>query len=503
MSTAPGPLPGAARPQGQATRAVAAGTAWISIAHQIQQLVLLVVLARLLLPEDYGMFGMVMVLIGFVGLLVEPVLGAALVQRTTVTETQASSVFWLKLGFGLGLALLFAGAAPLVAAFFRLDALAPLSLALSATFVFSALGIVPRALLQRRLALRRLAAIDLAAWLVAGVGAVLLALHGFGVWSLVFQSLAAGMLTALLLLISARWLPRLVFSMPELRGLLGFGANVLGANALNYWTRNASTLVLGQFVGAHGLGVFTRASNFVTIPVTQAQVVFGKVVFPSLAACQDNPLLARRVYLRATAMIALLVFPLLTGLLVTAVPLVATLFGPNWVAVAPVLQVLCVAGMVQVVCAPAAWIYTSQGQTSTMLRWGMLQMGVMVPAVLLGALVGSVGSVAWAFALAHMVLAVPCIRMAGRFIGVSVADVGRATGGAFACAAVMGCLVWTLGALLPAAWPPASVTAASVLVGAAAYGMLVAALGLAAFRDLRGLLFGGRRSGEAVVAAVG
>lgn len=464
-----------------------AGVAWFSMLNVAGQVLIFVLLTRFLLPADYGLFGMAMVFLGFAALLVEPIFGAALVQRREVGEPHLSSVFWLNLGIGTVLTLLFWTLAPAIARFFGEPLLPPLVRVLSLNFVLASLGIVPRALLQRRLALRQLAVIDVLATICAGGAAVAAAAFDLGVWSLAVQALGLSTILAILLAWAGHWSPRPLFSGAAVGELLGYTANLLGSHVAAYWARNADNLLIGKLLGTVALGSYTRAYSLMLVPVSQTTVAIGKVVFPALATVQGDRERCRQIFLRAVGLAAFLVFPVMLGLLATAESLVLALFGRPWAPIIPVLRIFCLVGVAQTLLQPLSWIYTSQGRTDWMLRWGLISSGAVVAAIAVGAWIGSIHSVAWSVLIAHVLLLYPSIAAAGRIIHMRVGEVTRKVAGVLGCSVLMALAAWVAGQVLPGSWSPAVRLLVQVLVGVVSYAACTNWFCSAALRDLRTL----------------
>jgi len=464
-----------------------AGIAWSTGAHagtQVIQFAIGVLLARLLSPEEFGLIGMVLVFSGFAGLFAEFGFASAIVQRDRVSELNRSSIFWLNLLIGCALALIFAGAAPLIADFFRSPQLEPIARALSLMFIIGAVGIVPRALLQKRMVFDRLARIEIVSSLAAGLLAVGLALAGFGVWSLVSQYLAAALITTGMALALCGWSPRLIYSRAAVRELLGYSANLFGFKFVNYWSRTADNLLIGRLIGSAGLGIYTRAYSLMLLPITHVIRTISRVMFPALAAVQNDKPRVARIYLRSTRMIALVSFPMMFGLFAVAEPFVLTLFGERWAGVVPVLSILCGVGVLQAVTNPVGWIYQSQGRTDWMFRWGVGASLFTVLALVIGASYGSVEAVAWAYLIANVLLFYPCIAIPGRLIGMTFSDLVNELWPLGLCAGTMAFLVWGLGRSLPPGWPVGAVLSIQVAVGVALDVALVPLLCRSAFDEV-------------------
>ena len=468
-----------------------AGILWNAaarIGQQAMQFALSVILARLLLPEDFGAVGMIMVIITFLSMFAEAGFASALVQRTQLSELHADSVFWLSVALGLVLsALLFAGG-PLVAAFYDEPILSTMTRGLSPVFALSTVGVVPSALMQRRLQFHLLARVGLVATVISGVTGVALAILRAGVWSLVVMYLANILVTTVLNLVFSDWQPRRRFSTAALKELWGFTGNVLGFNFVNYWARNADNILIGKFLGAAALGYYSRAYGLMLVPITQIISVVSNVMFAALSAIQEDITRVRSIFLRAIGLISLLVFPMMTGLLIVAESFVLALFGEKWVSMIPTLRILALVGAIQSLSNPTGWLYLSQGRADWYFRWGAVRAAVLVSAIAMGLVLGSIETVAVCYAIANLLLLFPDIAISGKLVGIGLKDVLRTIAGSLVDSGLMALAVFGMGWLLPealAAWLKLGLLSATGLI---VYGALTIGLRREAWLELSALL---------------
>ncbi len=429
-------------------------TTGAKIAQQGLQFVMFTVLMRLLGPEAFGLIGMVLVFSGFAGIFTEMGFGSALVQRDNLTEAQRSTIFWFTTGTGALLTLVFAIAAPFIAAFYKEPLLKPMTIWIALSFVFSAPGIVPRSLLMKALRFDVLAKVDVTAMLISGVVAAAVAATGGGVWSLVAQQLVSAGVTTLLLFWFGTWRPCLLWSSQGLRELFGYGAGLTGFNMINYWARSADKMLIGSMLGTIALGLYSRAYSLMLLPLTQIVSVVTPVMFPAMSTIKDDKARVRRVFLHMTTLLTFIIFPMMLGLIVVADPFVKGLFGTQWIGAIPLIQILAAVGMAQTLCNPVGLIYTSQGRTDWLFWWGIGGSGALVISILIGAFLGSVKDVAIAYFIGNLLVTGPCLAIPGRLIGMTWRDVWQAIAGNLACASGMAVAVWGISCVLPKGMAP-------------------------------------------------
>lgn len=400
----------------------ARGVLWTGggqVLRQLLQVVTSVLLARLLMPADFGLLGMALVFYGLVQLFADFGLGAAIVQSREVTPTALASSFWLNMIVAVILALALAAAAPGIADFFGNARLGPIVMVLSFGLVFGGLVVVPRAILFKRLRFPEIAKAQVAGSAVGAVCAVALAWSGFGVWSLVVQPLVGSATTMALTVFYARWIPRLQFRWRSIRGMVGFSAAVLGADVVNYAHREGDNLFVGKFLGSGPLGYYSLAYQLMLYPMNQVSQVIVRILFPVLSTLQDQWARYREVYLKAVGAIALITFPMMVGLFAVARDLVTVVFGVKWLPMVPVLQILCWAGLLQSVATTAGLIYLSTGNAGVRLRFSLVSTPVFLAFVVAG-LPWGVEGVAAGYAIAALLVAYANFYIAFRLVGLSL-----------------------------------------------------------------------------------
>lgn len=391
--------------------------------RQVTQLGTTVVLARFLEPSDFGLMGMALLATGFVALLKDLGTSAAVIQAKDVTTRLLSTLFWLNMIIGLlATVIVFAGA-PLVIMLFDDQRVGPILQMLSLTFVISGVGVVQQAILERNLLFKILAKIEITATILGcGVG-IASALLGYGVLSLVNQSLTIALTTTVLLWVWNPWRPALLLDWAELKCVGAYSLNLTGYNVFNYFARNADNFLIGRFLGAQDLGYYSLAYRFLLYPIQTISAVIGRVMFPFYSRIQDDFLRFRRHYLNVAASVALVTFPMMVGLMALAEPFVLAVLGPQWRPVIVLLQILAPIGLMQSIGSTVGAIYQAKGRTDWMLWWGVAAGSVVMLSFLIGLRWGITG-VAAAYAVASAVLVYPSFAIPFRLISLRVCDLG-------------------------------------------------------------------------------
>jgi PST family polysaccharide transporter len=466
------------------------GLGWLSGAQgarQALQIGLRVLLVRLLSPDDFGLLAMVTVVSGFLLMFNDLGFGPALVRKECVTEEELSTIFWVTVATGIVLALATAALGLPLARFYRQPELIGLCVGLAPGSLATPLGTVPNALLQRRMAFRSLALIDVLGIAAGGVAAVALAALGYGVWALVWQTNVYALAVLLVTGAGARWLPRRCFHPAASANLWRFSSRFTAANVLNYWLRNLDNLLVGAFLGRAALGFYSQAYQMMLYPVQNIAALTGRVMFPALASVQADHARFRRVYLQALHGIAALAFPLMLGGMVLAPDLYAVLFGPRWERSVPLFQILCVIGLIQAIGTTIGWIYLTTGRTDLQLRWTLIAAAVVFPGFLLGLRWGGLEGLTIGYAVASGLLFVPSLVVAYRLIHLALINVARRLAPLLMAAIGMAASVAALRWSLPATAGPLARLLLGIALGGAAYPALLQVLGQAPVAQVRAL----------------
>jgi PST family polysaccharide transporter len=336
----------AAAPAASMTHRSMSGMFWLLSGSGVQaslRVAVIVVMARLLGPADFGLVAGALVLIDFVEVFSDLGIGLVIVQRDKLEERHIRTGFTLSallgLAFGAGLWL----AAPYAAQLMRMEGLTPVLRAMAIVFPVDSLSLVASALLQRDLQFRTLARVSVAAYAVGyGVVGVALALSGFGVWALVGAYVAQQLAVSVALLAVRPHPKRLHFDLRSLREMTYMGAGFSAAQVLNYVALKGDNAVVGRWLGAGALGVYTRAYGLMTMSVTIFGSAFDRVMFASLAKMQHERERLALAFRRGVALITLIIMPTSAVMFVLAPEVIEVLLGPKWVEVVVPFQVLAV-----------------------------------------------------------------------------------------------------------------------------------------------------------------
>lgn len=404
------PSPDAASAKAGEVRSWAA-TVLSRIGTQSLQFAALAITARVLTPADFGKVAMILGIVGIIGIFRDLGLTAATVHVPTLTHRQVNTLFWINSSAGLAITLVGVMAAPLVAALYHDPAIGPLCAALAFGFFINGLSAQHGALLQRRLEFVTLARVQLISAGVSGFLSASLALLGFGVWSLVWPTLIAGITSTLLQWHYCRWRPQAPSFDPTAMQMIHFGKNLILFALLDFVAHNIHAVMLGRYIGAAPVGYYNRAFNLLQMVTGYVQEPASRIVSPLLSRLGHGTDNFHRQYVSAVRLIVFLLAPVSMLVLTCAPDAIRLLFGAQWMASVPVLQILALGTVAQSICVTTGWIYLSRNETRRMMHWGIMGWGWMIACLAVGLQFGITG-VAWGYTGGVVTLLWPCLAYA-------------------------------------------------------------------------------------------
>lgn len=430
-----------------------------------------VLLARLLTPEDFGLVAMVTAIIGIAEIIRDFGLSSAAVQAKGLSEAERTNLFWANVGLGAGCAVAAAAVEPLIVAGYREPRLEPIVFSLAGVFLISGANTQYRAELTRRMRYRQLAISDLTAQAAAIVVAATLALAGAGLWAIVAQQLVTAVVALAVNVANVRWLPGWPVRGVSLRRFFRFGGGVLGTHALAYLTKSISNVAIGAYWGAAPLGVYSRAYQLLMTPLQQIDAPMTGVALPVLSrVAHDDETFSR--YVAKVQLVACYVTATVLAVAAgVATPLTLVLFGPNWTAIAPIFAILAVGGIFRSLGTLAYWIFLARDRTGAQLRQDLLARPLMIGMMVAGLPFGIVG-VAVGHSVAFFLYWVLAYVNVGRTAQLDMKPLFvSATRSALLVSAPAGLVAWAISEWLRA---PAFV---ELLVGVAGAGLFLLLLG--------------------------
>lgn len=302
------------------------------------QFIIQIILARLLLPEQFGTIAIVMVFIHVAQVFVQSGFGTALIQKKNVDEEDFSSIFYLSLTIAVFLYSIIFLIAPAIAEFYSMPILIPVLRVLSLILFSGAFNSIQYSYVSRNLQFKKLFKSSLGAMLISGIFGVAAAYNGLGIWALVIQQLTNQISISIIMWFTIEWRPKLVFSITKVKDLFSFGWKLLASSLLNVFYLEIRTLFIGRLYSSSALGFYNRGEQFPKLIVNNINGSIDAVMLPTLSALQDNKKRAKEMMRRSIVTSSFLIFPMMIGMAVVAEPLVIIVLTEKWIPAVPFLQ---------------------------------------------------------------------------------------------------------------------------------------------------------------------
>jgi O-antigen/teichoic acid export membrane protein len=454
----------------------------------VVQMASVVVLARLLSPDDYGIMAMVAVVVGVAEVFRDFGLSAAAIQARELSRQQRNNLFWVNTAIGLTLTLIMIAAAPLIAAAFHQPDLVELTRVFGWLFFINGIATQYRADLNRNLKFSRLVFADILSPVIALAVAVVLAVGGAGYWALAVQQLLAALIMLVTVMIFAGWLPRRPRRGVPMRDFFRFGGRLVGSQLIGYAANNIDSLVIGLRFTPADLGHYSRAFQLLMVPLNQVRAPATQVALPVLSRVQDDTARFQTFLVRGQLALGYTVLPVLGFIVGAAVPVTAVFLGPQWGEVAPLLALIAIAGGFQMLSFVGYWAYLAKGLTGDLLTYSWISAGIKMVCILIASHWGVVG-VAVGYAVAPALSWPVSLWWLARHAPINVAPLYFGAGRVIAMTSILAFAVWTSTQIVPgASWVQLVGGMATAAAAFAVTALVVPALR----RDVLGLISIGR-----------
>jgi PST family polysaccharide transporter len=337
----------------------------------VLRLASIVILARMVVPEHFGLIGMVTALTALIERFQDIGLGDAIIQKKNITHEQVSNLFWISIGICITFGVMVALSAKAVAWFYGDQRLTWITVAFGSNIVFSGSAIQHWALIRRRMRFDHSAVIDISST-TFGLGvALVLAYLGYGYWALVWKEVSRSMVVTLLAWSLCPWRPSLPVRSAGVKSIIKFGGNITGYNILFYLSQNLDSILLGKFFGAVQVGLYSRAKLLTGLPVAQLLEPAKNVSLPVLSALQSDPVTYRKYFGKILEILAFIYMPLVTYIGIYADPIVYIALGPQWMDAVPIFRLLAISFFVSPIVALCGMLLISSGQGKRYFLWGL------------------------------------------------------------------------------------------------------------------------------------
>lgn len=395
------------------------GTVWSTvdrIGNMCLQFGVNLVLARLLLPREFGAIGMIEIFLVVSQVLIDGGFAAALIQKKKPTQTDYSTIFYWNIFIAVILYGVIFLSAPFVAEFFNLPELCNLLRVIGLILITNAFSLIQTNRLRKQLELNKLACANLCAYTVSGILAIVAAYSGLGVWSLVVLQLGYSSILAVILWVVTGWMPSVVFSRKSLQELFGFGGYLLAAGLLQEICKNLQGVIIGKRFSATAMGLYSQASKLDRIASYTLPNILVQVMFPVYASVQDDDDRLIKMLGLNTRLISSVIFPLMAVLILVAQPLIVCLWGDTWSACAPYFQILCVGGLFICLQNTNFFAVAAKGKSRLLFHWSIYKWSFLLLCLFVGMNYGIYGLL-WGMTLSNFNIFMVNALLASRHTG--------------------------------------------------------------------------------------
>ncbi len=304
---------------------------------QLSSFVISMILARILVPDDYGVLSILLVFISISQVFVQSGLGMALIQKDNVDNKDYSAVFYSSFIIATILYIILFFTAPYVATFFQMASLTDTLRVISLTLFIGAVSTVLNSILVKKMEFGKIFISNISASIISGVIGVILALNGYGIWALVFQYIFNQLLAMLCMELFCKWLPNGISCVFRIKPLFNYGSKILVGNLISTTYNELRSIAIGKKYNASALAYHDKGKQFPHLIVSNLDMTINNVMFPVYAESKDNPEKVKQLLRKSMQVSSYLIFPLILGLCVVAAPLVRILLTDKWLPCVPFL----------------------------------------------------------------------------------------------------------------------------------------------------------------------
>lgn len=305
------------------------------------QFIVQIVLARILLPTDYGTIALIAIFITIANVFVQSGFNTALIQKKDASEQDFSSVFYLSLFIATLLYVVIFFTAPYIARFYKILELTSVLRILSITLFFGAFNSIQNAVIARRMQFKKLFFSSLGSIILSGITGIILAYAGLGVWALVAQQLVNQLSITVILWFTVKWRPKLIFSFERIKELFSYGWKLLVSSLIDTLYMNLRSLIVGKIYSPSMLGYYNRGDQFPQLIVSNINGSIQSVMLPTLSSEQDDKQKVKELVRRSIVTSSFLLFPMMIGLAVVGEPLIKIILTDKWLPCVPFMQIFC------------------------------------------------------------------------------------------------------------------------------------------------------------------
>ena len=336
--------------------------------NSITQFFISIVLARLILPAEYGLIAMILVFINYSNAFIDSGFGLAIIQKKEIDNQDLSSVFYLNITLSVFFYALLFFTAPLIAAFYGNDIFIDLTRILALNLIINACYIVPVSILKRNLDFKAQSKVGIVSNVISGIIAIYLGYLGFGVWALVLHSMLQNLINGIYYVIISGWIPGKIFNPERLKSLFRFSSKLLASSLIANTIDGLSNILIGKYYSARDLGIYQRANSFRLLPLVNAASIIQRVVLTLFSRAQEDVNKLREGIKKLNLVTSLFVFPLYTYMFLNGSTIIPAVFGINWIDSVVYFELLCIGSFFYLLNVPNTSAYFAIGRSDILLK---------------------------------------------------------------------------------------------------------------------------------------
>lgn len=340
---------------------------------QIASFIITIILARILMPEEYGIIAMLTIFINIANVIIDGGLNTALIQKKDADNVDFSTILIASLAVATLLYVILFFSAPYISSFYSVNILTPVLRVLSLNLIINSFNSIQRAYVSKYMLFGKLFYSSFFSVLLSGVISIYLAYSGWGVWALVAQQLLLQILISIIMWFTIKWRPIFVFSGDSFKGLFNYGWKILVTNLIISFYENARSLVIGKIYKPSALAYYDRGRQFPDLIMININTSLQTVLLPAFAEVQDDKIRLKEMMRRSLKLSCYCIFPFLTLMFVCAKPMVLVLLTSKWLMAVPFIQIFCVAQMLMPIQSSNIAAIKAMGYSGVILKLELLK----------------------------------------------------------------------------------------------------------------------------------
>lgn len=402
-----------------------------------------ILLARLLLPSDYGIIALIVVFINLATVIIDGGLNTALIQKKDADQTDFSTIFWFCLLVAAVLYILLYLGAGFIAGFYDNEILTPVLRILSIGLILNSFNSIQRAYVARHMLFRKLFFVNSIALIISGATGIIMAMKGFGVWALVGQSLGSSLSCSILMWFTVKWRPTLEFSKERFKSLFDFGWKIFCTNIIISIYENIRSLVIGKVYQPSALAYFDRGKSLPQLVMSNVTTSINSVLLPTFADEQDNKARIKQMMRRSVQVSYLFVCPLLIGFFFTAKEIVLVLLTEKWLPCVPFIQIFCIAFLLMPIQNINMTAIQSLGYSSITLKLEIIKK-IVEAIILVVSFLINVYAVAWGIVVYNIICIFINLHPLKKLVNYGIFEQIKDVGPTFIISMIMGVAVFLI-----------------------------------------------------------